>query len=110
MEDDSIAKLIGEHLMRKAPAESLDRASQVLSQLDENQLLLLNVAHLMTEGAVSEEAYDLHFAATAILWVAGLLSQDKVTSVEDLRNYATWTWERIQGAIEEIVEEGLADL
>lgn len=91
--------------------EDLEREMiETLRSLDEEDQTLVMASRHLAELAIEHEDMMLHYAATVVLWMTGLLNQDRVVTPDDVKLYAYNSWLLIQQALNEIVEDGISNL
>jgi hypothetical protein len=108
--NNELHQLIANKINKNIPPEIVDQISQQLQQLDDQDKTMVSASRHLAELAVEHEDPFLHYAATAILWITGLLNSDNIETPEDLLKYAYRTWGYIQEALSEIVEDSLNDM
>jgi hypothetical protein len=109
-QENELHQIIAKKLSGNIPPEVVEELSEQLRQLDDQDRTMVVASRHLAELAVEHEDPLLHYAATAVLWITGLLNRDNVQTPQDLQLYAFHTWATIQRALSEIVEDSIKDL
>jgi hypothetical protein len=111
MDDENpLHQLIANKLNKNIPQDFVDKMREQLNQLDDNSKAMVLASRHLAELAIENDEPMLHYAATVVLWITGLLNNDNVIDHSDVIEYASYTWSVVQGAIQEVVEDGIQTL